>query len=725
MVWCLGSLGWTGGWVGCDVVVVTDLPEVFISDGVVVLSGNWEVVRGFVVAVVFSPSVVGGSFSSVDLAADDVVVFMVRGWDDVIKSAIWDEEKIRADITIFISLKEVGIRVWDDLKFFIDLDDVTILVFSNGVLVFSSEEVWDENKVISLLTCDDVIICVGVTIRDDVMVFFDCSDVISSKCLCSVVVLTGVDLIAFDDASNRDDDIDFASDGEVISSAFCDERERLVSAATTAVDTRDVDSFDGVLVSVSWDVAVSSICCNELSSLEGLEDVFTDAESRAPDDVGGFTNWEDIIIFVGSDVISFNPNDEGSILKVVVAWTASKGIFSFSSSNVVWVEGVVTSWDDAISSGAREMKICFDEDSLSFDAAGFTVREGVSFTLMTGDDSICNALRDDSFSVVWEDKGRFIGDEVDITAFADWEELFSSSLMIEDVVISKTFNVVISSLVSEEKISSRREDDSISVNRELVNSLLVCDKKICFSWDDSTVDVVSCLLSKGEASIFKGSDDRITSLIEDSVEGVVSSLGVSTCWTSSVALCDVISPIGDEVATGCDVLISDSVDLSSFGKHLSKRVTELPVSEPVEWLVVSSISCTWIVVVIALTLVVEADFILNLAALFPTIETSAVIVLSVLISMVRGCEADGCVVPRYSGTVDSDPINSDRKLEIQNEKRPFKQERFFENLFSFYSFAHFKKDRLCNCIIHVVLKTSNFYFTGFHYCTVKFVNLSN
>ena len=101
------------------------------------------------------------------------------------------------------------------------------------------------------MTCDDVIICVGVTIRDDVMVFFDCSDVISSKCLCSVVVLTGVDLIAFDDASNRDDDIDFASDGEVISSAFCDERERLVSAATTAVDTRDVDSFDGVLVSVS------------------------------------------------------------------------------------------------------------------------------------------------------------------------------------------------------------------------------------------------------------------------------------------------------------------------------------------------------------------------------------------------------------------------------------------------------------------------------------------
>ena len=93
--------------------------------------------------------------------------------------------------------------------------------------------------------------------------------------------------------------------------------------------------------------------------------------------------------------------------------------------------------------------------------------------------------------------------------------------------------------------------------------------------------------------------------------------------------------------------------------------------------------------------------------------------------MVRGCEADGCVVPRYSGTVDSDPINSDRKLEIQNEKRPFKQERFFENLFCFYSFAHFKKDKLRNCIIHVVRKTSNFYFTGFHYCTVKFVNLSN
>ena len=99
------------------------------------------------------------------------------------------------------------------------------------------------------MTRDDVITCVGVTIRDDVMVLFDCSDVISSKCLCSVVVLTGVDLITFDDVSNRDDDIDFASDGEVISSAFCD--ERLVSAGTTAADTRDVDSFDGVLVSVS------------------------------------------------------------------------------------------------------------------------------------------------------------------------------------------------------------------------------------------------------------------------------------------------------------------------------------------------------------------------------------------------------------------------------------------------------------------------------------------
>ena len=45
-------------------------------------------VRGFVVVVAFSPSVVGDSFSSVDLAADDVVAFMVRGSDDVIKSAI-------------------------------------------------------------------------------------------------------------------------------------------------------------------------------------------------------------------------------------------------------------------------------------------------------------------------------------------------------------------------------------------------------------------------------------------------------------------------------------------------------------------------------------------------------------------------------------------------------------------------------------------------------------
>lgn len=71
----------------CDVVMVTDfLPEVFISDGVVVFAvGASGVVRGFVVVVVFSStegsvvSVVDGSFSSVDSAAEDVTAFMVMG----------------------------------------------------------------------------------------------------------------------------------------------------------------------------------------------------------------------------------------------------------------------------------------------------------------------------------------------------------------------------------------------------------------------------------------------------------------------------------------------------------------------------------------------------------------------------------------------------------------------------------------------------------------------
>jgi len=49
------------------------------------------------------------------------------------------------------------------------------------------------------------------------------------------------------------------------------------------------------------------------------------------------------------------------------------------------------------------------------------------------------------------------------------------------------------------------------------------------------------------------------------------------------------------------------------------------------------------------------DFSLNLSALVPTIETSAIMVLSVLISVACGCEADG-FVPWYGRIVDSNPI---------------------------------------------------------------------
>ena len=50
----------------------------------------------------------------------------------------------------------------------------------------------------------------------------------------------------------------------------------------------------------------------------------------------------------------------------------------------------------------------------------------------------------------------------------------------------------------------------------------------------------------------------------------------------------------------------------------------------------------------------EADFSLNLSALLPTIETSAVMVLSGLIGTGCGCEARG-FVPRFGRTADLDP----------------------------------------------------------------------
>lgn len=81
-------------------------------------------------------------------------------------------------------------------------------------------------------------------------------------------------------------------------------------------------------------------------------------------------------------------------------------------------------------------------------------------------------------------------------------------------------------------------------------------------------------MSKEDASIFKVSDDLITSLIKDDVDKLDLSLGVSTCWTPSVASRDVISPIGDDVTTGCDILISTGVELFSFGKRSTTRVSE-------------------------------------------------------------------------------------------------------------------------------------------------------
>lgn len=128
-------------------------------------------------------------------------------------------------------------------------------------------------------------ICVGVPIGDDVMVFFDCSDVISSKCLGSVVVLSGVDLIASDDVSNRDDDINFVRGGDFIYSNCCDGCLRTIEAPKAW----GMRVLEEVNVLVSRGVAMS-ICSDGLSSFEALEKVFTDAGSRALDDVVVFTN---------------------------------------------------------------------------------------------------------------------------------------------------------------------------------------------------------------------------------------------------------------------------------------------------------------------------------------------------------------------------------------------------------------------------------------------------
>lgn len=128
-------------------------------------------------------------------------------------------------------------------------------------------------------------ICVGVPTGDDVMVFFDCSDVISSKCLGSVVVLSGVDLIASDDVSNRDDDINFVRGGDFIYSNCCDEFLWTIEAPKAW----GMKVLEEVNVLVSRGVAMS-IFSDGLSSFEALEEVFTDAGSRALDDVVVFTN---------------------------------------------------------------------------------------------------------------------------------------------------------------------------------------------------------------------------------------------------------------------------------------------------------------------------------------------------------------------------------------------------------------------------------------------------
>lgn len=128
-------------------------------------------------------------------------------------------------------------------------------------------------------------ICVGLPIGDDVMVFFGCSGVISSKCLRSVVVLSGVDLIASDDVSNRDDDINFVRGGDFIYSNCCDGCLRTIEAPKAW----GMRVLEEVNVLVSRGVAMS-ICSDGLSSFEALEKVFTDAGSRALDDVVVFTN---------------------------------------------------------------------------------------------------------------------------------------------------------------------------------------------------------------------------------------------------------------------------------------------------------------------------------------------------------------------------------------------------------------------------------------------------
>ena len=242
--------------------------EVLASGDVVVFFlGDWVVAGGFNVVVAFSST--KGCAS-----VDDVIAIMLIGCDVVIKSASWDEDKIRVDFTIFISFKAVGFRVWDDGKSFIDLDDVITEVIRDDVMSFSADEDRDMDTFISLIViCDDnmaVMICDDERFEDDIMGLVACSDVKTSKCCDEypdpVEVLAGEDIRVSDDVSSCDDVTNFVGDSEVM---WC---------RSTAVDTKaktlDVVIFFLVSDCFDWEKVTEG----DFSSLVRTRDAFISAD---------------------------------------------------------------------------------------------------------------------------------------------------------------------------------------------------------------------------------------------------------------------------------------------------------------------------------------------------------------------------------------------------------------------------------------------------------------
>lgn len=113
----------------------------------------------------------------------------------------------------------------------------------------------------------------------------------------------------------------------------------------------------------------------------------------------------------------------------------------------------------------------------------------------------------------------------------------------------------------------------ISADKDVVVFPLFGEGTICFFGDEETVEVISFLLTVGDASICKVCEDLNACLVNDDDKGV-DSLGV-TCCASSMGFDDIInSTIGDDVITGLDVTVGVVVKLFTVSKCLTSSISE-------------------------------------------------------------------------------------------------------------------------------------------------------